>query len=41
VIPDFHKSKQSAAVLKRAIIDSCASPFASKTGSDSVYRRSA
>jgi len=29
----FHKSKKSAAVLKHAIIDQYATPFASKTGS--------
>lgn len=32
---DFHKSKKSAAVLKHAIIDQYATPFASKTGSTS------
>lgn len=36
---DFHKSKQSAAVLKHAIIDSYATPFGSKTGSVSKDNR--
>lgn len=31
----FHKSKKSAAVLKHAVIDQYATPFASKTGSTS------
>lgn len=35
----FHKSKKSAAVLKHAIIDSYATPFASKTGSTSKNNR--
>lgn len=35
----FHKSKKSAAVLKHAIIDSYATPFASKTGSTSKDHR--
>lgn len=35
----FHKSKQSAAVLKHAIIDQYATPFASKTGSTSKDNR--
>ncbi|GAB2677473.1 three-Cys-motif partner protein TcmP [Kribbella swartbergensis] len=35
----FHKSKKSAAVLKHAIIDSYATPFASKTGSRSKDKR--
>ncbi len=36
---DFHKSKQSAAVLKHAVIDSYATPFGSKTGSVSKDNR--
>ena len=36
---NFHKSKKSAAVLKHAIIDSYATPFASKTGSRSKDNR--
>lgn len=36
---NFHKSKKSAAVLKHAIIDQYATPFASKTGSRSVNNR--
>jgi three-Cys-motif partner protein len=35
----FHKSKKSAAVLKHAIIDQYATPFASKTGSRSKDNR--
>jgi three-Cys-motif partner protein len=35
----FHKSKKSAAVLKHAIINSYATPFASKTGSTSKDSR--
>jgi len=35
----FHKSKKSAAVLKHAIINSYATPFASKTGSTSKDNR--
>ena len=35
----FHKSKKSAAVLKHAIIDQYATPFASKTGSRSIDNR--
>jgi three-Cys-motif partner protein len=35
----FHKSKKSAAVLKHAIINSYATPFASKTGSTSKGNR--
>jgi three-Cys-motif partner protein len=35
----FHKSKKSAAVLKHAIINSYATPFASKTGSASNDNR--
>ena len=35
----FHKTKKSAAVLKHAIIDQYATPFASKTGSASVNNR--
>lgn len=36
---DFHKTKKSAAVLKHAILDQYATPFASKTGSRSVDHR--
>lgn len=36
---NFHKSKKSAAVLKHAIVDSYATPFASKTGSTSKDNR--
>jgi three-Cys-motif partner protein len=36
---NFHKSKKSAAVLKHAIINSYATPFASKTGSTSKDNR--
>lgn len=36
---NFHKTKKSAAVLKHAIIDSYATPFASKTGSTSNDNR--
>lgn len=35
----FHKSKQSAAVLKHAVINSYVTPFASKTGSTSIDNR--
>lgn len=35
----FHKSRKSAAVLKHAIINQYATPFASKTGSTSVDNR--
>lgn len=35
----FHKTKKSAAVLKHAIIDQYATPFASKTGSRSIDNR--
>ena len=35
----FHKTKKSAAVLKHAIIDQYASPFASKTGKWSIDNR--
>ncbi|BBE24516.1 hypothetical protein MN0502_33990 (plasmid) [Arthrobacter sp. MN05-02] len=35
----FHKSKQSAAVLKHAVINSYVTPFASKTGSTSKGNR--
>lgn len=35
----FHKSKQSAAVLKHAVINSYVTPFASKTGSTSKDNR--
>jgi len=35
----FHKSKQSAAVLKHALLDSYVTPFASKTGSRSEDNR--
>lgn len=35
----FHKTKKSAAVLKHAILDQYATPFASKTGSTSVDHR--
>lgn len=35
----FHKSRQSAAVLKHAIINQYATPFPSKTGSTSLDRR--
>lgn len=35
----FHKSKQSAAVLKHALLDSYVTPFASKTGSRSEGNR--
>lgn len=38
-ISKFHKSKKSAAVLKHAIINSYATPFASKTGSTSKDNR--
>ncbi|MEV3938676.1 three-Cys-motif partner protein TcmP [Glycomyces sp. NPDC049804] len=36
---NFHRTKKSAAVLKHAIIDQYATPFASKTGSTSRDRR--
>ncbi|MGH3513623.1 MAG: three-Cys-motif partner protein TcmP [Pseudonocardiaceae bacterium] len=36
---NFHKTKKSAAVLKHAIIDQYATPFASKTGSTSLDHR--
>ncbi|WP_082581909.1 three-Cys-motif partner protein TcmP [Arthrobacter sp. Soil761] len=36
---NFHKSKQSAAVLKHAVINSYVTPFASKTGSTSKGNR--
>lgn len=36
---NFHKNKKSAAVLKHAIIDQYATPFASKTGSTSLDHR--
>ncbi len=39
MVQQFHKSKQSAAVLKHAIIDQYATPFASKTGSTSIGNR--
>lgn len=36
---NFHKTKKSAAVLKHAIINQYATPFASKTGSTSIDHR--
>ncbi|WP_156996522.1 hypothetical protein [Knoellia aerolata] len=36
---NFHKTKKSAAVLKHAILDQYATPFASKTGSTSIAHR--
>lgn len=36
---NFHRTKKSAAVLKHAIIDQYATPFASKTGSRSIDNR--
>jgi three-Cys-motif partner protein len=36
---NFHKTKKSAAVLKHAIINQYATPFASKTGSTSLNNR--
>ncbi|MDE1674333.1 three-Cys-motif partner protein TcmP [Nocardia gipuzkoensis] len=36
---NFHKTKKSAAVLKHAIIDQYATPFASKTGKTSLDHR--
>lgn len=36
---NFHKTKKSAAVLKHAILDQYATPFASKTGSTSIDHR--
>jgi len=38
-LSNFHKTKKSAAVLKHAIIDQYATPFASKTGSTSLDHR--
>ncbi len=39
LLNQFHKTKKSAAVLKHAIIDQYATPFASKTGSRSIDNR--
>lgn len=38
-VNNFHKTKQSAAVLKHAILDQYATPFASKTGKYSLDHR--
>ena len=38
-LSNFHKTKKSAAVLKHAIIDQYATPFASKTGTTSLDHR--
>ena len=38
-VNNFHKTKKSAAVLKHAIINQYATPFASKTGSTSLNNR--